>query len=308
MVSLKIFKIIYLAGIGISIGLSIPQVASQSNFLSEVVRFLGVSHVILLAVLGFKMNQPKDKVAAGLRVQTSGYLHTLIGFTAALFQLNPQNLLGTIVTPLSYALITSIVGWCLGGELVNEFHEEETSLITVEAQKVADELKSFADVLTVTHKKYIEKIANASEVFEENLGKVGASYERMIDTYEVQLNRLNTKQSELLNQLETYQKQFINSQNNCYTEIDNAIRKSIESSYKLSNSIDSLSSALSTSELSSITHNVTTLNEQTKFASDGMSQVASQSYEVAKYLNDSQILIKELEKLLDSISHYRRAS
>lgn len=306
MVSIKTFKILYFAGIFLS-GLLTIIFPSNTAF-SKIIWLVGVGHVCLLAFLGFNMEEPKYKIASGLRVQTSGYLHTLIGFSGALFQLDPKNLLNTIVIPLSYALFTSIIGWCLGGELVNESQEQETEILTSEVEKIANELKNFADLLTVTHKKYIEKIANASEVFEENLGKVGASYERMLDTYEVQLNRLNTKQAELLNQLETYQKQFVNSQNDCYTKIESAIRKSIESSHTFSNSIDSLSSTLSTRELSSITSNVTALNDQTKSASDNMGQVANQSYEVAKYLKDSQVLIKELEKLLDSISHYRRTS
>ncbi|MEB3311057.1 MAG: hypothetical protein VKJ02_12555 [Snowella sp.] len=304
MISLKSFKIWYFAGIFLS-GL-LTVIFSVNTNVSRLVWLVGVGHVCILAFLGFKMKEPKHKIAAGLRVQTSGYLHTLIGFCGALLQLQPQNLLETIKIPLSYALITSIIGWWFGGELVNEFHEEETNLITTEAQKIADELKSFSDILTVTHKKYVEKIANASEVFEENLGKVGASYERMLDTYEVQINRLNTKQSDLLNQLENYQKQFINSQNTCYIEMDNAIKTSIDSSYKLNTSVDSLIRSLSTKELLSITSNVAALNEQTKLASENMGKVANTSDEVAKYLDNSQVLIKELEKLLDLIHSARR--
>jgi chromosome segregation ATPase len=267
---------------------------------------VGVSHVCFLAFLGFQMKEPKQKIACGLRVQTSGYLHTLIGFCGALLQLQPQNLLETIKIPLSYALVTSIIGWWFGGELVNRFHEEDDDPIKDEVEKIASKFRSFSDEITVIHEKYIKQIESSAKSFQDNMSEVGASYERMIKTYEAQLNRLNSKQSELLNQLESYQKQFVNSQNSCYRAIESEIKKSIELSYSLNGSIESLSSSFSTKYISSITSNITSLNEHTKLASDGMNQVASQSYDVAKYLNDSQILIEQLEKLLDSISHYQR--
>ena len=313
MISINAFKILYFSGIFLSGLLTIAFSNKISTDASKLVWLIGVSHVAVLAFFGFFMKQPKDKIAAGLRVQTSGYLHTLIGFSGALFQLDPENLLNTIVVPLSYALFTSIIGWCLGGELVNEFHEEEGDPLKDEIEKIASRFRSFSDELTVIHEKYIEQIKACSkqiegsaQSFQDNMSKVGASYERMIKTYEAQLNVLNAKQSELLNQLESHQRRFVNSQNKCYTEIESAIKKSIELSDSLNNSIESLSSTFSTRYLSDITNSITSLNEQTKSASDGMNQVASQSYDVAKYLNDSQILIEQLEKLLDSISHYRR--
>ena len=147
------FKIWYLGGIVLSIVLTFIAHFNQNNELSPLILVFGVGHVLILAIMGFRIQKSKDRAAAGLRVQTSGYLHTLIGFSAALFQLDPENLLETIVVPLSYALFTSIVGWCLGGELVNEFHEQSGDPITNESEKLAQEFRNFADSLTVIHRR-----------------------------------------------------------------------------------------------------------------------------------------------------------
>jgi len=303
---IKIFKIVYFLGIFFSGVLTFVSSDKNNTEISKLVWLVGVSHVFVLAMIGFKMQQSKDKAAAGLRVQTSGYLHTLIGFSGALFQLDPQNLLATIVVPLSYALFTSIIGWFFGGELVNEFNEQQGGGIANEAERLIREFKSFSDSLSAIHKQYIQKIKDASDSFESQLQKVGEAYERMVDTQEVQFDRLSKKQLDLLAQLEVYQKEFIDSQNKCYGEMDNAIQKSINSSDKLNASVDALTSALSTKELSSITSNFVYLSEQTKVASDNMLQVATTSQNVAKYLKDSKILIDQLEKLLSSINSYRR--
>ncbi|MBG0743497.1 MAG: hypothetical protein IV298_08435 [Cylindrospermopsis raciborskii KL1] len=303
---IKIFKIVYFLGIFFSGVLTFVSSDKNNTEISKLVWLVGVSHVFVLAMIGFKMQQSKDKAAAGLRVQTSGYLHTLIGFSGALFQLDPKNLLATIVVPLSYALFTSIVGWFFGGELVNEFNEQQGGGIANEAERLIREFKSFSDSLSAIHKQYIQKIKDASDSFESQLQKVGAAYERMVDTQEVQFDRLSKKQLDLLAQLEGYQKEFIDSQNKCYGEMDNAIQKSINSSDKLNASVDALTSALSTKELFSITSNFVYLSEQTKVASDNMLQVATTSQNVAKYLKDSKILIDQLENLLSSINSYRR--
>lgn len=303
---IKIFKIVYFLGIFLSVVLTFVSSDKNNTEISKLVWLVGVSHVFVLAMIGFKMQQSKDKAAAGLRVQTSGYLHTLIGFSGALFQLDPKNLLATIVVPLSYALFTSIVGWFFGGELVNEFNEQQGGGIANEAERLIREFKSFSDSLSAIHKQYIQKIKDASDSFESQLQKVGAAYERMVDTQEVQFDRLSKKQLDLLAQLEGYQKEFIDSQNKCYGEMDNAIQKSINSSDKLNASVDALTSALSTKELFSITSNFVYLSEQTKVASDNMGQVATTSQNVAKYLKDSKILIDQLENLLSSINSYRR--
>jgi len=301
---IKIFKIVYFVGIFLSVVLTF--IASGKQNTEIIVCLLGISHVFVLAMIGFRMEKSKYKAAAGLRVQTSGYLHTLIGFSGALFQLDPKNLLATIVVPLSYALFTSIVGWFFGGELVNEFNEQQGGGIANEAERLIREFKSFSDSLSAIHKQYIQKIKDASDSFESQLQKVGAAYERMVDTQEVQFDRLSKKQLDLLAQLEGYQKEFIDSQNKCYGEMDNAIQKSINSSDKLNASVDALTSALSTKELFSITSNFVYLSEQTKVASDNMGQVATTSQNVAKYLKDSKILIDQLENLLSSINSYRR--
>ncbi|TPX27010.1 hypothetical protein ACRYJJ_00030 [Cylindrospermopsis raciborskii G7] len=308
MTSMKNFKIWYLGGIVLSIVLTVFAHINNSKELSPLILVFGVGHVVFLAIMGFKIQKPKDRATAGLRVQTAGYLHTLIGFSAALFQLDPENLLETIVVPLSYALFTSIVGWCLGGELVNELHEQSGDPITNESEKLAQEFRNFADSLTVIHRRYAQEISNASESFQDHLQRVAVAYERMLDTYEVQLNRLNTKHAELSSQLETSQQRFVDSQNRCYVQMESAIRRSIESSDQLNNSIHDFASALSREEISYLANGFESLNAQTNSASQSMEKVVVSSKNVSKYLDNSKVLIEELENLLNLISSYRRTS
>ncbi len=138
---IKIFKLVYFLGIFLSVVLTF--IASGKQNTEIIVCLLGISHVFVLAMIGFRMERSKDKAAAGLRVQTSGYLHTLIGFSGALFQLDPENLLATIVVPLSYALFTSIIGWFFGGELVNEFDGGGAVDIGNEGERIAQEFHIF---------------------------------------------------------------------------------------------------------------------------------------------------------------------
>ncbi|MFL0604164.1 hypothetical protein [Cylindrospermopsis raciborskii] len=363
MTSMKNFKIWYLGGIVLSIVLTVFAHVNQNNELSPLILVFGVGHVLILAIMGFRIQKSKDRAAAGLRVQTSGYLHTLIGFSAALFQLDPENLLATIVVPLSYALFTSIVGWCLGGELVNEFHEQSGDPITNESEKLAQEFRNFADSLTVIHRRYAQEISNASESFQDHLQRVAVAYERMLDTYELQLNRLNKKHSELSEQLETsqqkfidtqsryYQKhselseqletsqqRFIDNQNRYYLQMENAIEaqlsRLIAKHSELYNQLDNqletsqqrfvdsqnrcyvqmegainyFTSILSGEKISYFASSFASLNEQTNFASQSMEKVAISSKNVSRYLDNSKVLIEELENLLNLISSYRRTS
>lgn len=304
---MKFFKTIYFSGIILGIIFSIPLVTKSINQISpsdsitnSLIVFFGVGHVIYLAFLGWKMTNPADKLGAGLRVQTAGYLHTLVGFTAALFQLNPNDLLNSIIGPLSYALLTSVFGWLFGGELVNDSQEEESIGVEKEAKKVSQELRSFADEMAVIHRKYLERIENSSQGFEENLAKVSAAYERMFDSYSATLNRLNTKQNELLEQLSNSQGKFIQEQNNSYESMNNAINQSISLSYSLHESVENFVNKLS--DLSSLSDNMGYLNEQTNLAAQSMQETADASYQTSQYLNNSRVLIEELEKVLESVA------
>jgi hypothetical protein len=307
---MKFFKKIYFSGIILGIIFSIPlvtksinQIFSSDSITNNFIVFFGVGHVIWLAVLGWKMKNPADKLGAGLRVQTAGYLHTLVGFTGALFQLNPDDLLNSIIAPLSYALLTSVFGWLFGGELVNDFQEEEGIGVEKEAKKVSRELRSFADEMAVIHRQYLERVENSSKGFAENLAKVSAAYERMLDSYSTTLDRLNTKQGELLEQLSQSQSKFIREQNNSYDSMNNAIEQSISLSYTLHDSVKNFVNKLS--DVSSLSDNMSHLNEQTNLAAQSMQETADASYQTSQYLNNSRVLIEELEKVLESVAKLR---
>jgi len=76
-----------------------------------------------LAFWGFRLAY-SERVEAGHRVQTAGYLEALIGIGAALLLIYRGEKSGIegVAGPIATSLGTSIVGWLLGGELVGHSH------------------------------------------------------------------------------------------------------------------------------------------------------------------------------------------
>ena len=88
---------------------------------------VSVGHMLGLTVLAWaqvasRQRTPADLGDVGGRLTTTGYLHTLLGVFASLSQLGRVDLLtaaglSALVTPMGTALITSIIGWWMGGEI-----------------------------------------------------------------------------------------------------------------------------------------------------------------------------------------------
>lgn len=80
----------------------------------------GVAHILILGLLGYGVAN-KIVIATAGKIQTAGYIHMLIGLSAALIQ---GHLWGTEalaldrVLPLTaMALVTSVVGWSIGEDV-----------------------------------------------------------------------------------------------------------------------------------------------------------------------------------------------
>lgn len=139
------FRFVYIFGIVLAIVVSFSQKGSSKNLL-----ILSVLHVVFLCLLA--CFQPNKK-AAGNRVQTAGYLHTLVGFTAALLLLKnyqPGNF-HQVLFPIGSALFTSIIGWLFGGEISSWDEDNE----------------KFDLVIGKVHDEYINTIKDASSAFSE---------------------------------------------------------------------------------------------------------------------------------------------
>lgn len=126
---------------------------------------IGVSHVLLLVIIAYiSFDTSTLKVRAGNRIQTAGYLHTLIGFGTALLILGfsrGQIQITSLLTPLGTALVTSLLGWSLGGEIVARGEEEKGGhAIEMAAEQVTVALDKYArtvDCMTLRHEEQLEK-------------------------------------------------------------------------------------------------------------------------------------------------------
>ena len=87
----------------------------------------GCLHLICLVILGIASKSPSLKLYAGERIQTAGYLHTLIGFSVAIGLVGTKtitiNNVQELLTPMSSALWTSIIGWLCGSEIAAQGNE-----------------------------------------------------------------------------------------------------------------------------------------------------------------------------------------
>jgi methyl-accepting chemotaxis protein len=170
--------IFWLYTIGISIGILIavvpyifslvPQFRSFNLLaISRTLRagyFLGsISHVLLLAVLGFALNAV-DKTLAGSKVQTAGYLHTLISFLSIFSQVKQEFTLDVVLYPIGAALITSILGWFLGSEIITRGGVNIKSFQN-ESEKLASELSGFRHAIHKIHEDYVKILMKANQEF-----------------------------------------------------------------------------------------------------------------------------------------------
>lgn len=135
---------------------------------------VSVSHVLLLAGMGFLLKWDGERtyyVHAGGQVQTAGYLHTLIGFGAALLVFDPGGAAGPgqlnlteVLYPIGSALLTSILGWFFGGEIVGRDAREEPEVVARDQLlDLVDHLESFMERARDRHQAYVDALESIVE-------------------------------------------------------------------------------------------------------------------------------------------------
>lgn len=131
--------------------------------------FLSVTHVVALATVGWLLRREGKRalfVHAGEQVQTAGYLHTLIGFGAALLVFEPGSTarpgdlqLTQVLHPIGSALLTSILGWFFGGEIIGR--ESDDEIERASRDQLADllnDLEAFTSEANERHAAYLDTL------------------------------------------------------------------------------------------------------------------------------------------------------
>ncbi|KPQ31678.1 MAG: Sec8 exocyst complex component specific domain [Phormidesmis priestleyi Ana] len=154
---------VYVVGIAVTIAIALFVVLAPNIAPSWLILVAGVMHLLILTYFAWGVgDRPYVLTQAGNRVQTAGYLHTLIGFSSAVFMLNQESPdITALSIPLSSALVTSLVGWWAGGEISARGEAENPSLERTMQQIVA-RLKSHSDNLLEVQKDHLNRLEQDS--------------------------------------------------------------------------------------------------------------------------------------------------
>ena len=163
-------RAIYILGLVVAILLTFTGTANTGpryellGGYSGAFRYFGMGHMIVLIALSFKVSKP-GKQMAGAKIQTAGYLHTLLGFVAALLVFNSDDSkqLSTLMVLLGLALGTSIVGWAFGSEIADAGAPSgrRGDFLDDKMGEVAGEFERFAEDVRRVNAEYVAALRGA---------------------------------------------------------------------------------------------------------------------------------------------------
>ena len=277
---------LYISGITVSLGIAFyilgANLLGWRNPAGWLLFAVGVLHMLILIASAYTV--PRSlRTEPGNQVQTAGYLHTLIGFSVALLLLQgtlgdpPQRFnLSLILGPLGSALLTSILGWFLGGEIIRSSGEVgidpvrgELEALRIETARIVSELRGFADGVRRTHEDYLGTVTSLSELHVEVSKRQRAALDSSLKTA-----------TELSSHLEPL------------TSSVSGLRKRV---IELSSELGEHLGPPLTASVKDVSANAHALASSLEDASKG-------ALDAAGYLKESRILIEELERILDGIA------
>jgi chromosome segregation ATPase len=202
----------YVFGIILTIGIASLQFFTQLNFLPILILILGIVHLALLIFLGNRLSDtPYRLISAGNRIQSAGYLHTLIGFITALSLLQQEDFeIAQLAFPLSSALITSLMGWLFGGEITARGETDKPELEKATSQIVEalqdyylsigeiqnQHLRLYQQNISNMEKAYNTSLKNLENAYQSHLDKLGKAHQdganKLLDSYEKHNQKLDT--------------------------------------------------------------------------------------------------------------------
>lgn len=286
--SLAGFTFIYVVGIILGMVIAISQ-----SFSTEILLIEGLSHLLILVIWGFFLLPQALKEEAGNRIQTAGYLHTLIGFSSALILLGnsafDQGQLNEILYPLGSALSTSIVGWLLGGEISSLGEKYEQKLVRSEFQQLIDEIKEFTGAIQEVHSTYLSTIT-----------QVYRSYRQLQEEQETLLRQHQDIQYKIMEETQNFHNKLLNTNSQASQELNQLFQQSTERLQDLETVIARITEEMK--GLEPLLDSFSQLKSNSDLATTNVAEVAQASRRTAQYLNESRALMTELENLLEYIT------
>ena len=196
------FLTIYFVGTGLTLFCGLLLIYQVSFIAPKFLLVLGTTHVLGLFFLTvFRDEKSKRKIEDGNFIQTAGYLHTLIGFIVAVGLVgdNIANL-NNLLSPLSSALITSLLGWWLGGFISSQGEHEEDSLKKEIANSVAE---AVAETLDRELKQYTKGISKSFAKLNKESQSLAPTIESLNTTIENQKKPLSESLQGISNVLDS---------------------------------------------------------------------------------------------------------
>lgn len=178
----------YVIGIVLTIVIAFLQVFT--TLISPIlILIIGISHLLWLIYLGYQLgDEPYRLIGAGNRIQSAGYLHTLIGFITALSLLRQEEFeIASLAIPLSSALITSLMGWLFGGEITAKGETDKPELEKATSQIVEalqEYYRSINEIQQQHLKLYETNLSNMQKAYNASLYKVENAYQSHLDKLE----------------------------------------------------------------------------------------------------------------------------
>ena len=331
----QIFLIIYFGGISLTLVYGLLLTKKVPFISSEFLLALGITHVLALFLLtAFRNERSNRKIEDGNFIQTAGYLHTLIGFLVAVGLVgdNIANI-NNLLPPLSSALITSLLGWCLGGFIVSQGeYEHETQKLSLNEEIAQAVAKEVAKALNKELEKYSNRVSRSFDKLKKTSESLELSFVRLNTTIETQGKNLDKSFNELVGTIDTKKTDLDTS----FQEMSDVVKKQkqpLSNSFQeinkildsqqqpLSNSFQKINNVLSqqakllegnvnswSNSLGKIETNLDNFSQNSKNASHQMSQTATyvrqtgeEANNVSQYLQNTKNLWLQLEELTQYI-------
>lgn len=236
---------------------------------SSYILLISISHMLLLIALGFKAaseNQP----LFGEKIQTAGYLHTLIGFSIALLHIsNIDFSLIDVMQPLGSALITSILGWFFGSEIASMGKSAATKSINNEMDAVATELSGFLAAIKKAHESYVTTIYKVADDYQS---------------------------------LHQQQKTIINHSTHFAEQLESQFNSTSKTLDQLSETIDAATQRLGKSFNHDFKNASDQILENAIAHANALKQASTEAKNTGQYLKETKVLINELEKYIEYLN------
>lgn len=270
---------VYVAGIAATIAIAVFVVFVPAVAPSWLILVAGITHLLVLTYFAWRVgDRPYVLTQAGNRVQSAGYLHTLIGFSSAVITLGQGSLdISALSVPLSSALVTSLIGWWAGGEISARGEAENPSLEKA-TQQIVQTLESYSNRLLSVQEKHLNKFEQDSN--------------RLLSLQQTHAQRLEAEHKKHAERLLAFYQGYNNELVNLHKEI-------AKSATAISSEFSTFSSSLHQDKDSiktSLSGFESVINQQTQSFRGSLQSYSSASTEIANYASTLSGSLKSLNQ------------